>query len=294
MGARLRLKTSVAGSDPALRTSDPNLRKIFRAMQKYGLIVADNGSDMYVTGTFDTRWYNDILNPAFALLSASDFEVVALGWKPPATTLPALDSISADPNAVIGPATATGTITLASAAPAGGAPVSLSSGSAVVTLPASVTVPAGATTATFSVSTSIVTQKTATTLSATYNGVTRTTTFLVDPNIQAAATLATLSLDRTSVAGGGSAIGTVTLTAPAPAAGAVITLKSSNTNVAAVPASVTVTGGATAATFKVTTSATRRTRGATLTAMYAGASKSVAITVSQSGGGTPRNATVIH
>lgn len=82
MGARLRLKTSVNGSDPALRTSDPNVRKIFRAMQKYGLIVADNGSDMYVTGTFDLRWNNDILNPAFALLSASDFDVIELGWRP--------------------------------------------------------------------------------------------------------------------------------------------------------------------------------------------------------------------
>ena len=51
--------------DPALRT-DPNMQKIFRAMQKHGLIVADNGSDMYITGTFDTRWNNDILNPAFA------------------------------------------------------------------------------------------------------------------------------------------------------------------------------------------------------------------------------------
>ncbi len=35
-------------------------------MKTYGLIVADNGSDMYVTGTFDPRWNNDVLNPAFA------------------------------------------------------------------------------------------------------------------------------------------------------------------------------------------------------------------------------------
>ena len=35
-------------------------------MQRYGLIVADNGSDMYISGTFDTRWNNDVLNPAFA------------------------------------------------------------------------------------------------------------------------------------------------------------------------------------------------------------------------------------
>ena len=34
-------------------------------MKKYGLIVADNGSDMYVSGTYDTRWNNDVLNPGF-------------------------------------------------------------------------------------------------------------------------------------------------------------------------------------------------------------------------------------
>ena len=61
MGARLRLKASV---DVAQRTSDPDIQKIFRAMQKYGLIVADNGSDMYITGTYDTRWNNDLVNPA--------------------------------------------------------------------------------------------------------------------------------------------------------------------------------------------------------------------------------------
>jgi len=51
-------------------------------MKTYGLIVADNGSDMYIQGTYDTRWNNDVLNPAFASLHTSDFEVVQLGWKP--------------------------------------------------------------------------------------------------------------------------------------------------------------------------------------------------------------------
>jgi hypothetical protein len=51
-------------------------------MQRYGLIVADNGTDMYITGTLDSRWNNSILNPAFSALKASDFEVVQLGWKP--------------------------------------------------------------------------------------------------------------------------------------------------------------------------------------------------------------------
>ena len=73
LGARLRLKKSVNGSDPATRTSDPIARKIFRAMQTYGLIVADNGSDLYVSGTFDTRWDNGVLNPASSTLSAADW-----------------------------------------------------------------------------------------------------------------------------------------------------------------------------------------------------------------------------
>lgn len=92
MGARLRLKASV---DVTTRTSDPNIQKIFRAMQKYGLIVADNGSDMYITGTHDTRWDNGKLNPAFRNLTASDFEVVQLGYNPatPPVTVPAAPSL---------------------------------------------------------------------------------------------------------------------------------------------------------------------------------------------------------
>jgi hypothetical protein len=50
-------------------------------MQTHGLIVADNGSDMYVSGAMDARWNNDELNPAFAGLSAGDFDVIRLGWR---------------------------------------------------------------------------------------------------------------------------------------------------------------------------------------------------------------------
>jgi hypothetical protein len=81
MGARLRLKASV---DVSQRTKDPQMQRLFRAFQKHGLIVADNGSDMFITGTYDLRWDSDILNPAFRALSASDFEVVQLGYNPPA------------------------------------------------------------------------------------------------------------------------------------------------------------------------------------------------------------------
>lgn len=80
MGTRLRLKpeTDLSGY-PA------PVQRIFQAMKIHGLILADNGSDMYITGTMDSRWDNDILNPAFHSLTADDFEVIELGWNPVTT-----------------------------------------------------------------------------------------------------------------------------------------------------------------------------------------------------------------
>ncbi|HVT19330.1 MAG TPA: hypothetical protein VHQ90_24515 [Thermoanaerobaculia bacterium] len=81
LGARLRLKASKDISGYA-----PEVQRIFQAMKTYGLILADNGTDMYVQGTYDTRWNNGVLNPAFASLHAGDFEMVQLGWQPPVGT----------------------------------------------------------------------------------------------------------------------------------------------------------------------------------------------------------------
>jgi len=76
LGTRLRLKAS-----KNISTYPAPLQRIFQAMKTYGLILADNGSDMYVQGTMDGRWNNDILNPAFHSLYADDFEVIELGWR---------------------------------------------------------------------------------------------------------------------------------------------------------------------------------------------------------------------
>jgi hypothetical protein len=71
MGERLRLKRSVnVGRFP------PQARRIAKAMQTYGLIVADNGSDWFVSGVPSPRWNNDQLH-ALDVLSGRDFEVVA-------------------------------------------------------------------------------------------------------------------------------------------------------------------------------------------------------------------------
>ena len=79
LGARLRLK---ARTD--LSAFPPPMQKIFRAMKQFGLIVADNGANLYVQGALHPRWDNTVLNPAFHSLCAVDFEVVQLGYRPTA------------------------------------------------------------------------------------------------------------------------------------------------------------------------------------------------------------------
>jgi hypothetical protein len=247
-------------------------------MQKHGLIVADNGTDMYITGTFDTRWDNSILNPAFSLLTAGDFDVIQLGWNPPSGAA-ALSAVGASPNPVVGGNPSTGTVTLTSGAPAAGALVSLSSASNAVTVPGSASVSQGATSATFGITTAAVATQTLVTLSATYGGVTKTTTFTVNPAVPGA--LATLTLNPTSLKGGGTVTGTVTLTAPAPTNGAVVKLTSSKSALVPVPASVLIAGGTTAKIFTVKTAATRRNTSVKISATYNGVTKTATVTLTR-------------
>ncbi len=73
MGMRVRLKANVdLSSFPA------NVQVILRALQKYGMFMADNGSSFFVSGTHDTRWNDDELN-SMKRLHGSDFEVVKMG-----------------------------------------------------------------------------------------------------------------------------------------------------------------------------------------------------------------------
>jgi hypothetical protein len=70
MGTRLRLK---AGKD--ISGYSAINRVLLQAMKTYGLILADNGSDMYVSGAPDPGWNDDDLQ-LLKGLTAADFEVV--------------------------------------------------------------------------------------------------------------------------------------------------------------------------------------------------------------------------
>ena len=273
LGARLRLKASV---DVTQRSSNPNMQKIFRAMQKYGLIVADNGSDMYITGTYNTNWNNDILNPAFASLTASDFEIIELGYNP-TVSAPALNSVSANPAAVIGGQSATGTVNLTGAAPTAGALVSLLSANPAANVPGSVTVPAGATSIDFSVTTNSVAVTTVGNISASYDGITKSTTMTVNP--QPGAALSALSLNPTTVRGGVKSVGTVTLTATAPTAGFNVNLTSSNPSKAIVPSTVKVPAGSLSVNFDLTTTSVSKKTVVTITASVGAVTKSASLTI---------------
>ncbi|POZ51749.1 hypothetical protein [Methylovulum psychrotolerans] len=73
MGARLRLKASYDISQ-----FSPPAQVILKALKKYGMMVADNGSNMYISGTADDRWDDNILN-TLKQVHNTDFEVVKMG-----------------------------------------------------------------------------------------------------------------------------------------------------------------------------------------------------------------------
>lgn len=92
-------------------------------------------------------------------------------------------NLTFDSSLMMGGTSATGIITLASAAPSGGAAVTLSSNNtAVATVPASVVVPSGSTAATFTLATSTVTASNAVTVSATYGGTSQQVSLTIAPS----------------------------------------------------------------------------------------------------------------
>jgi hypothetical protein len=70
MGLRVRLKASFkTGGFP------PQARAVLGTLKRYGMILADNGSNWYITGAPDPRWSNDDLH-SLGQVHGSDFEVV--------------------------------------------------------------------------------------------------------------------------------------------------------------------------------------------------------------------------
>ena len=74
MGMRVRLKASYA--IPSSFSAET--RALLTAMKTYGMIVADNGSNWFVSGAPDDRWNNDALTSELSQVKGSNFEVVRM------------------------------------------------------------------------------------------------------------------------------------------------------------------------------------------------------------------------
>jgi hypothetical protein len=71
MGQRFRIKASFDSSG-----FSPQVQVILQAMKTYGLILADNGSDSFISGAPDSRWDDDMLVSELRQVHGSDFEAV--------------------------------------------------------------------------------------------------------------------------------------------------------------------------------------------------------------------------
>jgi hypothetical protein len=99
MGMRFRLKASFNVSNFSASN-----QVILNAMKKYGLILADNGSSMYISGAPDDRWDNTDLHN-LGSVTASDFDVLQLSplytsSNVPTGTPPQITQFSASANSV--------------------------------------------------------------------------------------------------------------------------------------------------------------------------------------------------
>ncbi len=156
---------------------------------------------------------------------------------------------------VPGGTSATGTISIGAAAPAGGVMVNLKSNNVSAQVPATVTVPSGATTATFTITTSVIAATTTATITASRGAVS------ISQQLQIDGVTFSLSLSPTTVVGGPSGVvtGTLTLASPAPSSGLQIDLLSSDAKAAyfttsgVATGSATVPGGSLTGTFTIFT-----------------------------------------
>jgi len=74
MGLRVRLKAVYIIPDSFSKET----KTILQALKTYGMIVADNGSNWFISGAPDDRWDNDKLVSELGSVKGSNFEVIRM------------------------------------------------------------------------------------------------------------------------------------------------------------------------------------------------------------------------
>lgn len=215
-------------------------------------------SDVATSGTYNVT----VANPAGATSSAATFTVKDL-----------LQDLTLDKNTVFPGQTATGTVTLAKAQVADTL-INLSSANSAAPVPSTVKVLAGATTATFTITAGAVSSVTTGNITASYSGVSKTKAFTVNP-----IGVKKLSLSATTIQGGKSVTGTITLSSAAAPSDLTVTFSSDKGGITFTTTSLTITKGKTTGTVTISTSAVAANTVVTITATLNGISQSVQLTV---------------
>jgi Ig-like domain CHU_C associated len=175
-----------------------------------------------------------------------------------------ITAVSFNLPAVCAGGTAIGTVTLDGPAGRFGAPVTLDSSSVSVDVPAEITIPAGATSATFTAGTIAGPFAADARITATNEDSMASAVITVQPSVLR------LIIQPSTIDGGRGALATVQLTGPAPAGGAVVSLASSDSGAARVPASITIPAGISTGVFVVTTTGVRARTSVEITASLCG------------------------
>jgi hypothetical protein len=259
-GAAVSLVSNSAAVQP------PAVANVAPGSSSVSLAIPTNSVTVNTTATVTATW-NGVSSQAHVTLTPQP---------PPA-------SITLSPASTVGgsPSGSFATVTVAS--PSGTdslLQVTVSNPSVATEVPTGVLIPAGSTTGGFSISTAPVGVQTVVTISVTGGGVTKSAALTVTPTAAPPpVTLSAIGLSPSTVAGGNSSLGTATLASPAGSGGAVVTLTSSNTSAATVPASVTVAAGATSATFTVSAAPVTAAASATISGVSGGVTRSAVLTV---------------
>ena len=238
------------------------------------------GGGTLVTGDFNRDGRPDIglpiigANPGLAGLVNSTGSI---------SVAPAYGNVTANPSTVVGGSSSQITINLVAgaAAPSNGFSFSVSSSnSTVLQVPSSVFMPGGSSSVSFTATTRNVTSTQSVSIRIRNSQLGRTN---VSVTVTRAAptpaplSLTAVTLSSTSVVGGNSVQGRVTLSAAAPAP-TVVTLASSNA-AATVPASVTVAAGASSASFTVNTGTVNATMTSVISGTFNGVTRNATLTI---------------
>lgn len=200
------------------------------------------------SGTFAINQYQVTSTKAVTLTATSPDGAKALAWL---TLTPFLvKSLSLSPTPLVEGSTSVGTVTLNAQPATQSVEVELSSNAACATVPTSIHIPAGSTSGTFNITTTFVASATKPEIIASVGSSSANCNLTVQPP-----SIQSVALSASSISGGKSVSGTITLTGPAGpvrSQGIVITL-SSNSSYASPTKSVTISPGSKTASFTVST-----------------------------------------